>query len=591
MTEQPDRSESSDPDIQKRDLVMELVAVTQRLGHLPSAADVNKHAEYSHQRYREEFGDLFQAFKTAGIIPDSAMRSDLEQLEAAEERDESSSAEGASSETSTQSPSREELIDELKRLEASLDRLPYASDMDEEGNFSAYIYQDRFGSWDEALDAAGIDKEAVLLKDLQRVAEKLDKTPAQPDVNKHSTYSAGMYARYFGSWSAAKERFREWQTGSEQESERDEVGTEKEAVVSDGDQDKVPSRDELRAELNRVYDVVDRLPHPSDMNEIGTFSAAQYQNRFDSWNDALAAAGIDKETELLEEIGRVTEKVGRVPSQSEMNEHGQFSATMAANFFGSWSRAKDRFEECRGEQPSVKHVSDETSEEDVLSQEDLLDALVEVAELVGDTPTRSDMIKHCEYPLHLYGEVFGSLEDAIEKAELQEDKLESGPFDQDKLLEEIIRFADVLDAPPSRELIEKYGRYSIDDYQDCFGSWDAALQEAGLRTEDMPDRSNWKYSNVDVLDAITEVAAIVGHPPTTSDMNQYGTISHTTCTNRFGSWETALEMAGLDPSQRPGVPDKTTTKDETGPKYTDGDVIEEYGRRQRSGCPSRSLDW
>lgn len=126
-------TEDAAPDLQRRDLVIALVTLTQELGRLPSADEINEHGEYRRQRYREEFGDLFNAYQAAGILPDDVTRQDFygqdereSESEGEAQAEEDTSGDPAKSEQTE--PSRQELLDEIKRLDASLDRIPYESD-------------------------------------------------------------------------------------------------------------------------------------------------------------------------------------------------------------------------------------------------------------------------------------------------------------------------------------------------------------------------------------------------------------------------------------------------------------------------------
>ena len=60
-----------------------------------------------------------------------------------------------------------------------------------------------FGSWQNALDSAGIDNEARLIEDLRRVADKLGHRPTTTEMNDHGHVSATTYATYFGTYTAA----------------------------------------------------------------------------------------------------------------------------------------------------------------------------------------------------------------------------------------------------------------------------------------------------------------------------------------------------------------------------------------------------
>lgn len=52
-------------------------------------------------------------------------------------------------------PSREEFLAALQRLADELERTPRKRDMDRQGPYSSPTYQDRFGSWNDALRQAG----------------------------------------------------------------------------------------------------------------------------------------------------------------------------------------------------------------------------------------------------------------------------------------------------------------------------------------------------------------------------------------------------------------------------------------------------
>jgi len=48
---------------------------------------------------------------------------------------------------------------------------------------------------------------------------------------------------------------------------------------------------------------------------------------------------------------------------------------------------------------------------------------------------------------------------------------------------------------------------------------------------------------------IGEIA--LGHPPTCDEYKEFGNYTHNTILNRFGTWESALEAAGMDLDEKP----------------------------------------
>ena len=396
---EPDDTEAEDaaPNLRRRDLVVALIKLMEELEHLPTAGEINEHGEYRHQRYREEFGDLFNAYRTAGILPDAVTRQDFYGKDESESESEAEAGKeedtSGDPETSNQTePSRQELLDEIKRLDASLDRIPYESDINQNGKFTTYTYRNRFGSWDEALEAASIDKETVLLEDIQKVADTADDDLTQPAMNEHGKYSASMAARFFNSWSEAKKRLKEWK-------------------VSNSDEDA--NKTTVCFDTNTSKRIVNRpsFDAPADVGKSG-------------------------------------------------------------------------------------------------------------------------------------------------------------------LIDEIQRFADIIDETPTEELVIAYGRYSGDEYRKAFASWDAALETAGLESDDIPDWTARSHTNVEILDGLRAVADELGHPPTTTEAGEYVEFSPGLASLRFGSWSDALQNAGLDPAERSSVPDSGSTDDTDTVDIDDGETVE-----------------
>jgi len=200
----------------------DLVSVAQSIGHLPDEGEIETHSNYSPDWFREEFESLFEACQEAGIVPDSATRDDYTAVTEAKKDQEEAEAEEEGSDPEPSGPSEAELIEELQWVDEEVEGIPYPADMNDSGAFTAHAYQEAFGSWDDALDVAGIDKEEQLLEDMQVVAGEVGEDMTAPEMNEYGRYSSTMATRYFGSWTEAKERFQEWR--SEQEEEEDDSG-------------------------------------------------------------------------------------------------------------------------------------------------------------------------------------------------------------------------------------------------------------------------------------------------------------------------------------------------------------------------------
>ncbi|WP_394324650.1 homing endonuclease associated repeat-containing protein [Haloquadratum walsbyi] len=76
-------------------------------------------------------------------------------------------------------------------------RVPKSTELPDK--YSPNDFYTEFGSWDEALAAAGFDIEQKILDEIERVAGKVESVPTTTDINKHSGYPAPAYQSYFDS--------------------------------------------------------------------------------------------------------------------------------------------------------------------------------------------------------------------------------------------------------------------------------------------------------------------------------------------------------------------------------------------------------
>jgi Arc/MetJ-type ribon-helix-helix transcriptional regulator len=106
-------------------------------------------------------------------------------------------------------PAEEDLITGLQSFAEQIDGVPTIRDMRESGPYSPYFYKDTFGTWHDALRAAGIqpthgvdveyDRDA-LLEDLRRVDSRIDRPPRRKDVDEHGEYPYEAYDEEFDSF-------------------------------------------------------------------------------------------------------------------------------------------------------------------------------------------------------------------------------------------------------------------------------------------------------------------------------------------------------------------------------------------------------
>jgi len=113
-----------------------------------------------------------------------------------------------------------------------------------------------------------------------------------------------------------------------------------------------PTEDDLLKDLIKTNRETDgETMTQKQYEQHGDNNPWQAVNRFGSWNEARARAGIFKEQrtgktisdrELLEDLKKVNDKVEGLMKVSDYKKHGEYSVTLIYNRFGSFTSARSK---------------------------------------------------------------------------------------------------------------------------------------------------------------------------------------------------------------------------------------------------------
>jgi len=358
---------------------------------------------------------------------------------------------------------REELLDHLQELATELGTSPTTEQMHEHGQYTAQAYYYYFDTWDEALEAAGLETtsttRADLIEDLQSIQETVGHPSSWADaIREHGTYSLSQFYTTFGDIDSALQ-------AADIEKEELSIITEEEVIE----------------EISRL--ATDGTPPTAEqMDAEGAYSARTCGDRFGTWNGAVRAAGYEPlgesneytDEELLEEIRRLAEEVRKPPTTRDMVEHGAYTASVYFRHFESWNDAVIE----AGFTPNERR-GDPADQRIRVS--DMLDEIQQVAERVDGRPTTEDMLEYGAYSVTPYDNRFGSWNDALERAGFSPfTGTTEDIFSRTELVEELQRLGENVGRPPTTQQMNEQGRYSTSPYQRMFGSWVGALREAGF---------------------------------------------------------------------------------------------------------------
>lgn len=123
-----------------------------------------------------------------------------------------------------------------------------------------------------------------------------------------------------------------------------------------------------------------------------------------------------------------------------------------------------------------------------------------------------------------------------------------GPSSDD-LLDEIRRLKKEIGDVPTRAKMTTEGAYSVEQFEQTFGTWSNAVEEAGFTPH---GTSKQGYTREQILDGLREIASDLGKVPSTKDVNEHAPFSAAAIYKQFDSIYEARRAAGVDQVEKNG---------------------------------------
>lgn len=175
--------------------------------------------------------------------------------------------------------------------------------------------------------------------------------------------------------------------------------------------------------------------------------------------------------DLIRILRETAAKLGRTPTQTWMNENGDVTAKTCENRFGSWNQA-------------LKAAGLELNQRKDIDDEELLDMLREAEKKLGHAPTGDWFQEHGSLGSTVFRNRFGSWNGAIRRAGLNPTRRRG--ITRKEIKYELKAAAMMRGASPTIGWWKENGPFSFRPVVDRFGSWNSALENAGLSTTPAP---------------------------------------------------------------------------------------------------------
>lgn len=341
----------------------------------------------------------------------------------------------------------QDLLDDLERIKEKIGHRPRACDVKEHGQYSLQPYQSHWGSWSNALNAAGMEldqkpsvSDEELLDELRRLGEELDRTPSTTDIDQFGEFSVSVYQKRFEGVASAREK----------------VGLERD----------IDTKQRVEFVCSYCGSVEQRTPSEAEKRDYCSSSCA---------NKATFGVESDK---ILSRLESLAEQLGRAPSAQEFDKLTDYWHGTLGNHFGSYSEA-------------IRQIGLEPRAPKDVSDEELLNDLVKIKSEMGRPPKITDLSDFGRLNTSRpYVSRWGSWASALEAAGIEPNNTQRAKIEKEDLIEDFNKLAAELGRAPSYNEVDQLGEYSTATYERAFGTFLNGKAEAGYEpvacTENLP---------------------------------------------------------------------------------------------------------
>lgn len=177
--------------IEDQELLEDIKETADQIDGYLTAQKYTSKGEYSSKTAYERFGGWQEALKEAGVETTHQNRRYIR----------------------ADKVEKEDVLEDIKDVADTVDDHLSANEYTERGEYSQYVIRDKFGSWNDAREAAGLEthKNKVeasreeVIEDIQQVAESVDEFLTLSLYKKEGNYPLSTIKQRFGSWNEAKE--------------------------------------------------------------------------------------------------------------------------------------------------------------------------------------------------------------------------------------------------------------------------------------------------------------------------------------------------------------------------------------------------
>lgn len=262
------------------------------------------------------------------------------------------------------------------------------------------------------------------------------------------------------------------------------------------------------------------------------------------------------DTTLLDELKSLAQKLGKVPSRSDMTKGTAMTKRLYlyGRRFGGLTQACEKA-------GLVAHKGGKYAK---YTDEELLEHIKYLKSKLGRTPTQADLNADGKYAAGAYKRHFGTYNNALKKLGIRHN-MKHNVSEQD-IINDVISAAKHLGrSPTSREFDSLSETVCWQRATTKTGNklnWNALLKKCGLKV-----LNNRNIPDQDLKDEIERLRTQINRIPGYYDMLQLGCYSPETYAMKFGSYVKALEHFGYDYTPTSQWHNQTHTRGKDGTLY------------------------